>query len=95
MIARGFAASVAVAAALLIAAPVSAANTHVSAPQHQQHAKATVRQAKTRQRPSTDAQHPDAAQPAAQPNRTVIVGVGTLVMSRQREFRDIAMAPTG
>ena len=97
MIQKGFAASISIAAALLISAPLSAANRHDSAAaHHQQHAKGAPPGAKqTRRSPNPDAQRTDAIQPIAQPNRALIVGVGPQAMLRLPEFRDIAMAPTG
>lgn len=85
---------VAISAAILIAAPASAANRHVALP-HQQHAKVTVAQTKSQRPSTTDAQRTETAQPTAQPNRGLIVGVGPLVKYRLPEFRDLAMAPTG
>ena len=93
---RYLAASMSIAAALLISTPLAAANRHDSAAHHQQHAKPVPAGAKqTRQSSTPDTQHTDAAQPIAQSNRGLIVGVGPQAMARLPEFRDIAMAPTG
>jgi predicted flap endonuclease-1-like 5' DNA nuclease len=94
MIGRGIAASMCFAAALLTSGPLFAANRHVSAPQTQHHAKTTPA-AKQAQPSNPDAQRTDSDQPAPQPNRRVIVGVGPQAMASPPEFRDIAMAPTG
>ncbi len=96
MIQKGLTASISIAAALLISAPLSAANRHDSAAHHQQYAKVALPGAKqTRRSSNPDAQRTDAVQPIAQPNRGLIVGVGPPAMVRLPEFRDIAMAPTG
>jgi hypothetical protein len=55
----------------------------------------TVAQTKSQRPSTTDAQRTETAQPTAQPNRGLIVGVGPLVKYRLPEFRDLAMAPTG